>query len=86
MSDQTFLYVLIFVFAVIALIALGARSFTRLVELILSHTSKVDQPTPETPPQPTPLLPDKERSTSLLPTDDSPITPDNPSGNSTGIT
>jgi len=33
--------ILIFVFAVLALLALGARSFTRLVELILSNGSKV---------------------------------------------
>lgn len=42
MDIQMLALILIFVFATIALLALGARSFTRLVELILSAISKVE--------------------------------------------
>jgi hypothetical protein len=42
MTDQTLALILIFVFAVIALLALGARAFTQLVELILQNGSKVE--------------------------------------------
>lgn len=42
MSETMFIAVLIFVFSVIALIALGARSFTQLVALILENGSKVE--------------------------------------------
>lgn len=42
MDTQTLALILIFVFATIALLGLGARSFTRLVELILEAISKVE--------------------------------------------
>jgi len=42
MDTTTLELILLFLFAVIALLALGARSFTRLVELILSNGSKTE--------------------------------------------
>lgn len=43
MNTEMLVAILIFVFSVIALLALGARAFTRLVELILENGSKVVQ-------------------------------------------
>lgn len=43
MTEQMFLLALLFLFAVIALIALGASSFIRLVALILENGSKLAQ-------------------------------------------
>ena len=42
MDTQMLALILIFVFAVIALLGLGARSFTQLVALILEAISKVE--------------------------------------------
>lgn len=75
MSDQTLVLILVFVFAVLALLALGARSFTRLVELILSHISRAGLQQPEDPPAPTSSSPDLEHSTALPHLEDTPTTP-----------
>src|SRR5690242_10768217 len=82
-SDQKLLLILIFVFAVIALLALGARSFTQLVELILSNGSKLEVLMQELLRRPTLSSQEKAPNTSSLPTEGTPTTPDNQSGNST---
>jgi hypothetical protein len=80
------LYTLIFVFAVIALLALGARSFTALVELILLHGSKVEAQTQVLLQALTLLSRDKAPNTSSLPTENTPTMQDPPSSPLTGPT
>jgi hypothetical protein len=83
MSEQTIALILVFVFAVIALIALGARSFTRLVELLLENGYKLEALRRELPQALTRSLREKGRKSSSPPPEDMPITPEEASSSST---
>ena len=86
MNDQTLVIVLVFLFAVIALLALGGHSFIRLVELILSNGSRVEALIVALHQALTRLSPEAGDSfLSALP-DDMPITPEDPDSPSTGNT
>lgn len=75
MDIQMLALILTFVFATIALLALGARSFTRLVELVLEAISKVEVAKQEIQQGQTTLLNAVERSGDSRPTDTTAITP-----------
>lgn len=79
MSDQTLVLILVFVFAVIALIALGASSFIRLVALILENGSKVEAVAKDVRQVQTTLSNGTANNGALHPKDDSPTTPAPPS-------
>lgn len=85
----TILISAIFVFGVVALLALGARSFTALVELILRNGSQLDQLTREVRQVQTHLssvTADNSYSARMAGIPTMPVSPSVPSTESTGTT
>jgi hypothetical protein len=86
MSEQTIALILVFVFAVIALIALGARSFTRLVELLLENGYKLEALRRELPQALTHLSREKGHKSSSPLREDTLTTPEEASSSLTDST
>jgi hypothetical protein len=84
MSEQMLVLILIFAFATVALIALGARSFTRLVELILEAIYKVEAVRKDVQQVQTHLSNGTARNSSSQEPTSTPITPETPDSTSKG--